>query len=135
MFFFVVVTPPHQNDKAPGKAGRHRSKGVNTHGPERQECDHRKALAWIKKIHKSAQIQMQISGPPPSTKHKRGMQRRRNRGPRCAKERPAGLPQAGRPSTCTRRSQATHTDTRRRSGVYRRRRWLDGHTPRATGPT
>ena len=47
------------------------------------------------RTHWSAQTDVQISDPPPWTNHKRGVQRRRNGGPRCARERPVGLPQAG----------------------------------------
>jgi len=87
-------------------------------------------IGMDQRTNKSAQTQEQISDPPPWTNHKRGMQRRRNGGPRCARERPAGHPQAGWPSTCTRQSHATHTDTTRRSGASRRRWWPDGHIPR-----
>jgi len=85
------------------------------------------------RTHKSAQTDMQTSDPPLWTNNKRGVQRRHNGGSRCVRERPTGLREAGRPSTCTRRSQATHTDTMRRSGASRRRRWPDGHIPRPAG--
>ena len=87
------------------------------------------------RTHKSAKTQVYISEPPPWTSHnawsETSAQRRAEMG-----QREAGQPPSGRPALhFKRRSNVGNTDPRRRSGVSRRRRWPDGHTPRSAGPT
>ena len=90
----------------------------------------RKALTWIKGPTRQCQIKHKTVKHLPGTITSVHVRRRCNGGPRGARGRPAGLPQAGRPSNCLHQDQATVTNPRIESGASRRRRWPNRHDPR-----